>query len=137
MTEIRPEPDVDARPSRKFGLAGRCPRCAEGALFSGPFTLSVRSTCERCGLDYKFVDAGDGPAIFAIFILGFLVLGCALVAEFKFGVPGWGHVLLWGIVTPVAALVLLRALKGKLVALQFKHNAGDARIPDSREDKKW
>ena len=133
MTAIEPGPGVDVPAGREFGLAGRCPRCAKGALFAGPFTLSLRAACERCGLDYKFVDAGDGPAIFAIFILGFLVLGGALIAEFKFGVPGWAHVLLWGILTPVAALVLLRALKGKLIALQFKHNAGEARSPDHRE----
>ena len=51
--------------------------------------MSLRSACDRCGLDYKFADAGDGPAIFAIFILGFLVLGGAMIAEFKFGAPVW------------------------------------------------
>lgn len=97
-------------------------------MFDGPFTLSVKASCERCGLDYTFVDAGDGPAIFAIFILGVLVLGGALIAEFKFGVPGWAHVALWGLLTPVAALVLLRVLKAKLIALQWRHKAGEGRI---------
>ena len=85
-------------------------------MFQGPFTLSVRSACDRCGLDYTFADAGDGPAIFAIFILGVLMLGGALIAEFKFGLPAWAHVLLWGLLTPVAAVVLLRTLKSKLIA---------------------
>lgn len=118
------------RPS--IGLPGRCPRCAEGALFAGPFTLSLRPSCSVCGLDYKFIDTGDGPAIFAIFILGFLVLGGALVAEFKFGVPAWGHVALWGILTPVSALLLLRGLKSKLVALQWRHDAGEGGAGESR-----
>ena len=111
-----------------IGLPGRCPSCAKGALFAGPFTVSLRSSCAVCGLDYKFIDTGDGPAIFAIFILGFLVLGGALIAEFKFGVPAWGHVALWGILTPAAALLLLRGLKSKLVALQWRHNAGEGRL---------
>ena len=121
-----PLPGAQGRP--RFGLPGRCPRCAKGALFSGPFTLSMALACTVCGLDYKFIDAGDGPAIFAIFILGFLVLGGALIAEFKFGVPAWAHVALWGILTPVLALVLLRWLKSQLIALQWTHNAGEGRI---------
>lgn len=111
-----------------ISLAGRCPKCKEGQLFAGPFTLSVNPACDRCGLDYTFADAGDGPAIFAIFILGVLVLGGALIAEFKFGVPAWAHVLLWGLLTPVAAVVLLRTLKSKLIGLQWKHTAGEGRI---------
>ena len=115
-----------------FGLPGRCPRCAKGALFGGPFTLSVAPSCAVCGLDYTFADAGDGPAIFAIFILGFLVLGGALIAEFKFGVPGWLHVALWGLVTPALALLLLRWLKSQLIMQQLKHDAGEGRADNDK-----
>ncbi len=66
--------------------------------------------------------------MFAIFILGFLVLGGALIAEFKFGVPWWGHVILWGLLTPLLALVLLRLLKATLIALQYKHKAEQGRL---------
>src|SRR5919205_1250449 len=48
------------------GLAGRCPRCRKGPLFSG--FLNLRKQCDACGLDYSFADAGDGPAIFVILI---------------------------------------------------------------------
>lgn len=109
-------------------LPGRCPRCGEGALFSGPFTVSLGSACERCALDYTFADAGDGPAVFAIMILGCLVLGGAMIAEFKLGFALWAHLVLWGLLTPLLALVLLRWLKARLIALQFKHNAGEGRI---------
>ena len=54
------------------GLRGRCPRCGEGRLFHG--FLSLRPACERCGLDYGFADAGDGPAVFVILIGGFIVV---------------------------------------------------------------
>ena len=36
------------------GLRCRCPRCGEGALFSG--FLTVAKSCDRCGLDYGFAD---------------------------------------------------------------------------------
>ncbi len=40
-------------------------------------------------------------------------------------------VLLWGILTPVIAVVLLRFLKATLIALQFKNKAEEGRL--SRE----
>jgi uncharacterized protein (DUF983 family) len=108
------------------GLLCRCPRCGQGALFKQ--VLNMRERCDHCGLDYKFVDTGDGPAVFAIFILGFLCVGGALIAEFKFGVPWWAHVLLWGILTPLIAVFLLRFLKATLIALQYKHKAEEGRL---------
>ncbi len=107
---------------------GRCPRCAKGRLFQN--MLELRPCCDACELDYKFIDTGDGPAVFAIFILGFLVLGGALIAEFRFGVSVWGHVLLWGILTPLMALGVLRVLKATLIALQYKHKAEQGRLAE-------
>jgi len=46
------------------GIACRCPRCGRGKLYAGFLTLRPR--CESCGLDYAFIDIGDGPAIFII-----------------------------------------------------------------------
>ena len=91
----------------------------------------MREKCERCGLSYAFADSGDGPAVFAIFILGFVVLGGALLVEFRLGPPVWVHVVLWGVLTPVLAFGLLRGLKGVLIGLQYKHQAGEGRLrPD-------
>ena len=106
------------------GLRGTCPRCGEGALFRSGLTLRAR--CPRCDLDYAFADSGDGPAVFAIFILGVLVLGGALLVEFRLHPPVWVHVVLWGLITPLLAFVLLRVLKAALIALQYKHKAGQS-----------
>ena len=108
------------------GLKARCPRCGRGALFRRG--LGLREKCEDCGLSYGFADSGDGPAVFAIFILGFLILGGALLVEFKLNPPVWVHVLLWGILTPLLAFFLLRVLKATLIALQFKHKAEQGRF---------
>ncbi len=120
------EPPHPPVPALKAGLTARCPCCGEGALFRGP--LALRDRCSSCGLDYKFIDTGDGPAVFAIMILGFLVLGGALILEFKVGPPLWVHLLLWGVGTPLLALGLLRFLKALLIALQFKHKAEEGRL---------
>ena len=108
------------------GLAGKCPRCGTGALFRRG--LLLRDKCSDCALDFAFIDTGDGPAVFAIFILGFVVLGLALIAEFKFGAPVWFHVIAWGLLTPLLALAILRALKGLLIGLQYRNKAEQGQL---------
>jgi uncharacterized protein (DUF983 family) len=105
------------------GLRGKCPRCGEGALFQSGLTL--RERCPKCDLNYAFADSGDGPAVFAIFILGVLVRGGAMLVVFRLNPPVWVHVVLWGAITPLLAVVLLRVLKATLIALQYKHKAGE------------
>ena len=117
---------TETNPDAAGGLAGRCPRCARGPLFR--HMIVVREKCSACGLDYTFSDAGDGPANFAIFILGFVVLGAALIAEFKFNAPVWFHVVAWGLTTPLLALGLLRLIKGLLIAQQYRTKAEQGRF---------
>ena len=110
------------------GLTCRCPRCGKGALFAGHFGLTVNPRCAACGLDLAFVDPGDGPAVFVIMILGFLILGGALLVEFKLHPPIWLHLVLWPPITLFVALGLLRPLKGLLIALQYHHRAEVGRL---------
>ena len=108
------------------GLACRCPRCGKGKLFEGFLTLKPR--CEVCGLDYSFVDAGDGPAVFIIMFAGFVVVGCALAVEFAYQPPFWLHAVLWVPLILMVTLAPLRATKGLLIALQFHHKAAEGRL---------
>ena len=108
------------------GLKGCCPRCGKGALFKNGLVL--RDKCERCALSYGFTDSGDGPAVFAIFILGFLVLGGALLVEFRLHPRVWVHVVAWGLLTPLLAFLLLRVIKATLIAQQYKHKAEEGRL---------
>ena len=126
MIEIPPRND-NASPV-SAGLRCRCPRCGKGALFKGAFSLDVRQRCDVCDLDLTFVDPGDGPEVFAILILGVLILGSALWVEFRLDPPWWVHVALWGPITLVVALGLLRPLKGVLIALQYLHKAEQGRV---------
>jgi len=104
----------------------RCPACGRDPLFRRG--LELREACSSCGMSYRFIDTGDGPAVFAIFILGFVVLGLALYVEFTYEPPAWVHVVLWGALTPLIALVVLRLLKAGLIALQFRHKAEEGRL---------
>jgi uncharacterized protein (DUF983 family) len=96
------------------GLKCRCPRCGRGKLFDG--LLAVRARCDQCGLDLSGHDSGDGPAVLAIMILGFLVVGLALVVEVKMQPPLWLHAALWLPLTLIGGIALLRPLKAWLVA---------------------
>jgi surfeit locus 1 family protein len=75
----------------KACLLGLCPRCGLGKLFDG--YIKVRSACPACGLDYARFDAGDGPAVFGILIVGAIVAALALYVEFTFSPPYWVHFL--------------------------------------------
>ena len=108
------------------GLRGRCPRCGKGRLFSG--LLAVRSGCDVCGLDYAFADAADGPAVFAILFVGFVVVGLALWLEVSYDPPLWLHFVIWIPLTVLLCLPALRLLKGVLIALQFANRAAEGRL---------
>jgi uncharacterized protein (DUF983 family) len=108
------------------GLAGRCPACGRGKLFSGYLTLAPR--CNVCGLDYGFAEAGDGPAVFVILVTGFIVVGAALFVEMAYAPPYWLHALIWGPLAILLPLLLLRSFKGVLIALQYKHKAEEGRL---------
>ena len=108
------------------GVRGRCPRCGEGALLEG--LLGVKPKCNVCGLDYSFADAGDGPAVFVILIIGFIVVGLALWLEVNYSPAVWGHLILWIPLATVLSLVLLRVLKGLMIALQYRNKAAEGQI---------
>jgi uncharacterized protein (DUF983 family) len=114
------------RPPLATGMRARCPRCGEGRLFQGFLRLAPR--CRACGLDFSFADSGDGPAVFVILIVGFIVAGAALIAEIAYSPPIWVHVVLWGPLVLVLCLAALRPLKGVLVALQYHHKAEQGRL---------
>jgi uncharacterized protein (DUF983 family) len=122
----------ESQPSAlSVGLRAVCPRCGRGALFKSFVNIELCASCSSCGMSYKFIDTGDGPAWFAMLILSFVVLGGALYVEFAFEPGFWVHAVLWGVLTPVGAILLLRFLKATLIALQYRHRAEEGR-PEGR-----
>jgi uncharacterized protein (DUF983 family) len=95
-------------------------------MFSGFLTL--RPACEKCGLDYGFADAGDGPAVFVILLGGAVVVLAALITEVVYQPPYWVHAALWLPLILIVTLLPLRMIKGLLIALQFHHKAAEGRL---------
>lgn len=107
------------------GIACRCPRCGEGALFSG--FLEVAPKCKTCGLDFAFAQSDDGPAFFVIFAVAPIVVVLAFIVEALFHPAPWMHLVIWIPTIIILSLGLLRPFKGVLVALQYRRNAGEGR----------
>lgn len=108
------------------GLRCRCPECGEGKLFSG--FLTVTDKCDRCGLDLRFADSGDGPVFFIVLLVGAIVTASALTVEVLYMPPYWVHLALWLPLTLGLSLWLMRPFKGVLVALQHRHGASEGRL---------
>ena len=106
------------------GALGRCPNCGEGPLFSGFLKVSPR--CTTCGFDLAKSDSGDGPAVFVIFIAGFIAAFGILFTEIAIRPPIWVEGVIW---LPIAVLLcvgLLRPFKGLMIAAQFANKASQA-----------
>ena len=101
-------------------LKCRCPRCGDGPVFAG--LLTVRQACPRCGLDLSAEDAGDGPAVFLIFLLGAVAVGIAAWMELEFSPPIWVHIVVLIPIIVGGAIGLLRPMKAGMIALQYRHN---------------
>lgn len=108
------------------GLKSACPRCGQGQLFSG--YMKLKPKCTACGLDYSFVDTGEGPAVLVMLVVGFVILGSALWLDSQFALAIWLQILIWLPVSVLLSLFLLRKMKAVMIALQYRHKAHEGKI---------
>ena len=101
------------------GLRGRCPYCGRGQLFAG--FLKLNSVCPACGYDLSEVDSGDGPAVFVIMVVGFLIVFGALLTQIAYDPPVWVDLIIWLPLGAALCLGLLRPMKGLMVAAQIRN----------------
>jgi uncharacterized protein (DUF983 family) len=109
----------------RAALFGLCPRCGQGSLFLG--YLKLAPACRNCALDFTRLGAGDGPAVFAILIVGAIVAGGALILEITVRPPYWVHAAIWLPLILILSLGLLRPLKAWLIVQQYRHKAEEHR----------
>jgi uncharacterized protein (DUF983 family) len=110
------------------GLRMRCPQCGVGEVFQS--YLKFRDRCRACGADFKAADAGDGPAVFIILIVGAIVTPLLIVLQFGLRLPGWLALTLTMLAAVALCLALLPPFKSVLFALQWKHKAREATHED-------
>ena len=110
------------------GLRCRCPNCGEGRLYRG--YLKFKDRCEACEADLTVADVGDGASFFVMWAALILIAPAAMIFELLVHPPTWVHVLIWPPAIIVVCMALLPPFKATLFALQWKHNAGQARLDD-------
>jgi uncharacterized protein (DUF983 family) len=88
--------------------------------------LRFRDACAACGADFKGADAGDGPAVFVILIVGAIVAPLLIILQFGLDLPGWLALSLTMIAAVALCLAMLPPLKALLFAFQWKHKAREA-----------
>lgn len=98
-------------------MAGRCPRCGEGRLFTR--FLKPVTACPACGQDWTPQRADDFPAYIAILITGHILAPVIiwLVSTYDIN-PG----LLAAILLPLSVAMMIGMLqpaKGAVIALQW------------------
>jgi uncharacterized protein (DUF983 family) len=108
------------------GLKGKCPRCGRGKLFAT--YLGVAKSCQSCGLDFSFADAGDGAAWFVMLFACVFGVGSILGVEVAYAPTWWQHVLIAIPVLVIIPTLLLRPMKGVLLAQQWRMNASEGRL---------
>jgi uncharacterized protein (DUF983 family) len=108
------------------GIAGKCPRCGRGKLFSR--YLTVAKTCTSCQLSFDFADSGDGAAWFVMLFACIFGVGSILGVEVAYQPSFWVHVAIAIPVLIVMPMLLLRPVKGFLLNQQWKHNAHEGRL---------
>lgn len=106
-------------------MARKCPRCGQGALFDGYLRLSAQ--CAVCGLDYSKADAGDGPAVFVIFLVGFVGVAAAFIMRFAFYASVGVSFVVSAALSTGLILFLLPRLKAALIAIQYAKKAEESR----------
>ncbi len=109
----------------KTSWACKCPKCRTGDLYQSRFDLSLKDTCDTCGLELHKNDSADGPAVFLMFVLGFLIVPIALIVDSLYSWHIWLHACVWTAITLILILVMLRQVKAYIIALQYKHRPND------------
>lgn len=110
------------------GLRSRCPQCGQGKVFVSYLKFAER--CPVCGANFAAADAGDGPTVFVILIVGAIVVPFLIILQFGLHLPGWLALTLTFIATIALCLALLPPFKAILFALQWKHKASAATNDD-------
>jgi uncharacterized protein (DUF983 family) len=106
----------------------RCPECGRGAVFSG--YLRFRDTCPVCGADFKAADAGDGPAVFVILIVGAIVAPLLIFLQVGLDLADWLALTITMVTAIALCIAFLPPFKAILFALQWKHKAREATHED-------
>jgi uncharacterized protein (DUF983 family) len=91
-----------------------------GDLYSSG--LTVNNSCKDCQLDLLNHDCGDGPSVFAIFILGFSIIPLAMFIEVNFHPPYLFHIILWPLIILSSSIFIIKKIKSFFIFKKYQHH---------------
>jgi uncharacterized protein (DUF983 family) len=100
------------------GARGRCPCCGEAPLFDG--FLRLVPECTACAAPLGRIRADDAPPYFTIFLAGHLLVPGVFWVEKAWQPPMWLHMAVWLPAFTIASTLLLRPVKGAVVAWMLR-----------------
>lgn len=103
--------------SLRRGFAGRCPECGKGTLFRG--YLKPMLECPQCHEDLSHQRADDAPPYFTMLIVGHLIVPLMVTVVLATELSNLTHLAIWLPLTLALTLLLLRPVKGVIIALQW------------------
>jgi len=106
-------------------LFGRCPACGGGPIFKS--LLSLKDACPHCSLPLQPYQQADGPAFFALLIVGTVMMPVTLWLLSK-DINILLAMALLGLLMAILVLGSLRLIKGVLITAQYKTGAREGRL---------
>ena len=90
--------------------------------------LTIAPVCSACHWPLAEADTGEGPAVFVILIVGFIVVFAALFTEIAAHPPIWLHLVLWLPLAAILSIGLLRPAKGLMLAATIRNRIARERV---------
>ncbi|MBI0538087.1 DUF983 domain-containing protein [Roseomonas sp. KE2513] len=109
------------------GLVGRCPVCGQGRIFQG--YLTVVPECAVCHAPLGVLRADDAPPYIVIFLAGHILLPPIFWIERAYEPPMWLHMVVWLPLFAIICTLLLRPVKGAVVAWMLRLGFADGEPP--------
>ncbi len=100
------------------GARGLCPACGKGHLFDG--YLRLARECSACHAPLGRIRADDAPPYFTIMIAGHILIPFVFLVERMWHPAMWVHMALWLPLFAIVCTLLLRPVKGAVVAWMMR-----------------
>jgi uncharacterized protein (DUF983 family) len=112
----------DAKRAILLGLAGRCPHCGKGSLFSRG--LQSVETCSVCHEDLTPQRADDFPSYLVILVLGHVLVPIVVGVNMAWDLPLGPQMIVWSVMAALIAVLMIRPAKGAVIGAQWALRMG-------------
>jgi uncharacterized protein (DUF983 family) len=103
-------------------LAGRCPHCGKGSLFSRG--LRSVETCSVCHEDLTAQRADDFPSYLVILVLGHVLVPIVVGVNMAWDLPLGPQMIVWSVMAALIAVLMIRPAKGAVIGAQWALRMG-------------